>query len=66
VSPPDRVQLPHHTHRRIDLCGNPKTRTNRAPIPSSLLYLLYASLSIPLEPCNLVCGYVIQVMLQPC
>src|SRR5437773_11276094 len=24
ANPPDTVSSPHHTHRRIDLCGNPK------------------------------------------
>ena len=33
ANPPDTVRLPHHTHRRIDLCGNPKIGGNRAPIP---------------------------------
>ena len=31
ADPPDTVRLPHHTHRRIDLCGNPKIGANRAP-----------------------------------
>src|SRR5215510_2082252 len=32
ANPPDTVRLPHHTHRRIDLCGNPKIGANRVPI----------------------------------
>src|SRR5207248_11407471 len=34
---PNIVKLPHRTHRRIDLCGNPKIGGNRAPMPSVLI-----------------------------
>ena len=30
VNPPNRVRLPHHTHRRIALGGNPEIGANRA------------------------------------
>ncbi len=37
VNPPTIVRLPHHTYRRIDLCGNPKIGGTRAPIPRVLI-----------------------------
>jgi hypothetical protein len=37
VNPPNRVRLPYHTHRRIDLCEYPKTGANHVPIPRAFI-----------------------------
>src|SRR5712691_1932846 len=37
ANPPNIVRLPHHTHRRIDLCEHPKIGANRAPIPRAFI-----------------------------
>jgi parallel beta-helix repeat protein len=37
VNPPNRVRLPYHTHRRIDLCEPPQTGANHAPIPRAFI-----------------------------
>src|SRR5215217_3357935 len=42
ANPPDTVRLPQHTHRRIDLCGTPKSGGNRAPIPRARIIDAYS------------------------